>query len=108
MQKTETALTSANVLINEQDKALAISKTIINAKDESLGTIQEVYKQDKIAGIERENQLKIDISYFKNEIEIMKIESKKNQRKKFWTGIKIGGVSVAILGAAGLIWLNNK
>lgn len=108
LQKTETTLSSANDLISEQDKALELSKNIIKSKDEVLGTIQEVYKQDKIAGAERENQLKIDVSYLKNEVEVIKLESKKEQRRKFWNGIKIGGVSVAFIGAAGLIWINQR
>lgn len=108
LQKTETALSSANQLINEQDKALAVGKTLLNAKDEAIGTMQEISKQEKIVAEERENQLKIDISMLKTDIDRIEIESKSKQRKKFWNGIKIGGVSVAVLGAAGLIWFNNK
>lgn len=108
LQKTESALSSANQLINEQDKALAVSKNLLNAKDEAMGTIIEIYKQDKIAAEEREKQLNIDISYLNTEIDLIKKESVIKQRKRFWTGVKIGGVSVAVLGMAGLIWLNNK
>lgn len=108
LQKTETALSSANQLINEQDKAIAVSKTLLNAKDEAMGTMLEISKQDKIAAEERERQLNIDLSYLKTEIDLVKKEAAIKQRKRFWNGVKIGGVSVAVLGAAGLIWLNNR
>ncbi|SHH95830.1 hypothetical protein SAMN05421866_0033 [Chryseobacterium oranimense] len=107
LQKTESALSSANQLINEQDRVISVSKTLLNAKDEAMGTMLEISKQDKIAAEERENQLKIDISYLKTEIDLVKKESEIKQRKRFWNGLKIGGVSVVILGAAGLILFNN-
>ena len=108
LQKTETALSSANQLINEQDKALAVNKTLLNAKDAAIGTMLEISKQDKIASEEKEIQLNIDISNLKSEIDLIKKEAGIKQRKRFWNGIKIGGVSVAVLGVVGLIWINNN
>ncbi len=108
LQKTETALSSANQLISEQDKALAVSKSLITAKDEAMGTILEISKQDKIISEEREKQLNIDISYLQAQMAIERKEAKIKQRKRFWNGVKIGGVSVAVLGLAGLIWSNNQ
>ncbi|AZA91118.1 hypothetical protein EG343_11005 [Chryseobacterium nakagawai] len=108
LQKTETALTSANQLINEQDKALAVSKNLLNAKDEAMGTMLEISRQDKIAAEEREKQLNIDLSYLQTQMEIVKKEAENKQRKRFWNGVKIGGVSVAVLGVAGLILMNNN
>lgn len=108
LQKTETALSSATQLINEQDKAIAVGKTLLAAKDDAMGTIVEISKQDKIAAQERENQLNIDISSLKSEIDLVKNEAAIKQRKRFWNGMKIGGISVAVIGAAGLIWFNNK
>lgn len=107
LQKTEMALSSANNLISEQDKALELSKSIIISKDEVIGTIQEVHKQDRIASNERENQLKIDLSVLQGNLQLVQIDSKTKQRKKFWNGIKIGGISVAVLGTVGIILLNN-
>ncbi|VEH19665.1 Uncharacterised protein [Chryseobacterium nakagawai] len=108
LQKTETALSSANQLITEQDKALTVSKSLLTAKDEAMGTVLEISKQDKIVSEEREKQLNFDISYLQTQVEIVRKESQIKQRKRFWNGIKIGGVSVAVLGAAGLIWFNNR
>ena len=106
--KAETALSSANQLINEQDKALSVSKNLLTAKDEAMGTVLEISKQDKIAAAERENQLNIDISYLQTQMEIVKKEAEIKQRKRFWNGVKIGGVSVAVLGVAGFILMNNN
>lgn len=108
LQKTETALSSANQLINEQDKALTVSKNLLTAKDEAMGTVLEISKQDKIAASERENQLNIDISYLQTQMEMVKKEAEIKQRKRFWNGVKIGGVSVAVLGVAGFILMNNN
>ncbi len=108
LQKTESALSIANQLINEQDKALTVSKNLLTAKDEAMGTVLEISKQDKIAAAERENQLNIDISYLKTQFDLVKKESEAKQRKRFWTGVKIGGVSVALLGVAGFILMNNN
>lgn len=108
LQKTETALSSANQLINEQDKALSVSKNLLTAKDEAMGTVLEISKQDKIAAAERENQLNIDISYLQTQMEMVKKEAEIKQRRRFWNGVKIGGVSVAVLGVAGLILMNNN
>lgn len=95
-------------MISEQDKAITVSKTLLNAKDEAMGTMMEISKQDKIVAKEREKQLNIDISSLKSEIDLIKNSSEIKQRKRFWSGIKIGGVSVAVLGVAGLIWFNYK
>ncbi|EFK36785.1 Uncharacterised protein [Chryseobacterium gleum] len=108
LQKTESALSSANQLINEQDKALTVSKNLLTAKDEAMGTVLEISKQDKIAAEEREKQLNIDISYLQTQMEVVKKEADIKQRKRFWNGVKIGGVSVAVLGVAGLILMNNN
>jgi len=103
LQKTESTLNSANELISEQEKAITAGKMLLKAKDEIIATNQEILKQQKTGSLERENQLKSDIGILKGELSILEIQSKKTARKKLWTGIKIGGVSVAVLGAVGLL-----
>jgi len=103
LQKTESTLNSANELISEQEKALTAGKMLLKAKDEIIATNQEILKQEKIGSMERENQLKSDIEILKGELSILEIQSKKTARKKLWTGIKIGGVSVAVIGVVGLL-----
>lgn len=109
LQKTDNALNSAIELNKEQEKALAVSKSMLHAKDEIIATTNEICKQDKTAGIERENQLKSDISILRGDLSIMEIESKQKQRKKFWGGVKVGAVGTVILGAvAGFLIMNNQ
>ena len=103
LQKTEGTLNSANELISEQEKALTTGKMLLKAKDEIIATNQEILKQEKIGSLERENQLKSNIEILKGDFSILEIQSKKTARQKLWTGIKIGGVSVAVLGAVGLL-----
>lgn len=107
LQKTESTLTSANQLISEQEKALAVSKSLLQSKDDIIITKDEILKQEKVAGIERENQLRSDFSILQSDYKILQIDSKTKQRKKFWNGIKIGGVSVAILGVGAFLLINR-
>jgi len=103
LHKTENTLNSANELISEQEKQLTAGKILLKAKDEIIATNQEILKQEKNGCVERENQLKSNIDILKGDLSILEIQSKKTARKKLWTGIKIGGVSVAILGVVGLL-----
>ena len=107
LQKTEVTLNSAKELIAEQEKTLNKSKEIIASKDEIIATKDEVLEQEKASSAEREKQLKYDISLLQGDYKVLEIESKSKQRKKFWSGVKIGGISVAVMGVAGLILLNN-
>lgn len=103
LQKTETTLNSANALIEEQEKALSASKNLLSSKDQIIATKDEVLQQEKAAASERENQLKADVSLLQNNYKILEIDFKNKQRKKFWNGVKIGGVSVVVLGAVGVL-----
>lgn len=99
LQKTEITLNSANALIIEQEKALSVSKDLLKSKDQIIATKDEILKQESAAASEKEFQMKTDIYKLQNDLLI----SKKTQNKKFWNGIKIGGLSVAVIGVAGLI-----
>lgn len=99
LQKTEITLNSANALIIEQEKAISVSKDLLKSKDQIIATKDEILKQESAAASEKEFQMKTDIYKLQNDLLI----SKKTQNKKFWTGIKIGGLSVAVIGVAGLI-----
>lgn len=107
LQKTEKALKSADVLISEQEKALAISQNLSKSKDAIISTMQEVAKQEKNASEERENQLKVDKRILEDEIRYINEESKQKQRKKFWSGVKVGGFSVVVLGVVALVAINQ-
>lgn len=108
LHKTETALSSANELVSEQEKTIAVSKTLIKSKDEIIGTIQEISKQDQASAAEREKQLKSDVYILRTDIDLMQIENKKAQRKKFWGGVRTGVIGTAVLAVMGFLVVNNN
>ena len=93
LSKVESTLNSANALIVEQD-------TTIN-------NLQYIQKKEAEICEEQQNRLKIDIAGLKEDIRFEKEMSKINQKKKFWTGVKIGGFSVAVLGVVALVAINQ-
>ena len=103
LRKTEVTLKSANELISEQEKQISVNESLIASKNKIIATKDEVLKQEITASNERENQLKTDISYLQADYKILQETSKIKQRKRFWNGVKIGGVSVAVIGVAGLL-----
>lgn len=107
LQKTESTLQSAQNLISEQEKAIAAAKNLTAAKDQTIANLEEIRKQENTAGNERENQLKSDFKILQGDLSIQQIEAKERQRKRFWQGVKIGGVSVALIGIAGFVILNK-
>jgi hypothetical protein len=108
LQKTEAALSSASNLISEQEKAIAVSKTMIKSKDEIIGTIQGVAKQDQAAADERENQLKSDITMLRSDIEIMELINKNDQKKKFWGGVRTGIIGTVVAAAIAILVVSNN
>lgn len=107
LQKTENTLTAAQSVISEQEKVITVAKKLTAAKDETIGNLEELRKQELEAGKQRENQLKNDLKILQGDLSIQRIEAKEKQRKRFWQGVKIGGVSVAVIGVAGFIILNK-
>lgn len=99
LDKTESTLVSADKLITEQKGAINTLTEIVKVKDDLIAG--EVSKCT-----EEKNSLNAQIGILNNNIELSKIEAKKNKTKAFWDGIKIGGVSVAILGAVTVLLLN--
>lgn len=95
-EKTEKLLNEARSLNAEQKSLIAKQAEIISGKDEIIANNQFIADQQKIV---KESE----ISSLQADINILKIRSKKDNRKKFWTGVKIGGFSVAVLGVASLI-----
>ena len=101
LQKTEETLQNANKVVSQQ-KDIIISKTeAINLKDEIIKQNQIVYNKDK-------EILNSNIERLKNEKELIKLEYKKESRKQFWKGVKIGGITVGILGTGTVIYLLAK
>lgn len=94
------------------EKTLSKANETIKAYEKDSETNQKMIKgQDKLITNLKNEKLKLEelhIYEIKNlnaELEQVRKSSIKNGRKKFWNGIKIGGVSVVILGAATILIL---
>ena len=94
------------------EKTLSKANETIKAYEKDSETNQKMIKeQDKLITNLKNEKLKLEELYLyeiKNlntELEQARKSSIKNGRKKFWNGVKIGGVSVAILGAATILFL---
>lgn len=100
LDKTEKALKDASDLIKEQKSALENSASLVKAKDQMLKNNEEIFSQEKNIYDSRITSLQADYK-------ILKQTSKADARKKMWSGIKIGGVSVAILGIGAFLLINR-
>lgn len=100
LDKTEKALKDASDLITEQKSALENSASLVKAKDQMLKNNEEIFSQEKVIYDSRITSLQADYK-------ILQETSKKEARKKMWNGIKIGGVSVAVLGLGAFLLINR-
>ena len=101
LDKTEKSLESADKVINEQKSSMATQSEIIKVKDKLIaGEVAKCAKEKEV--------LTANIEILNNTIEIMKIDQKKQNRKKFWNGVKVGGISVAVIGGATAFYLISK
>lgn len=94
------------------EKTLSKANETIKAYEKDSETNQKIIKeQDKLITNLKNENLKLEelhlyeIKNLNAELEQVRKSSIKNGRKKFWNGVKIGGVSVAILGAATILFL---
>ena len=96
LEKTEKTQQDATNLINQQKEIIRTSAETIADQKQLIEKNQTVCSKDlEIKDIEIERL---------NEVAAIQLNiAKKDGRRKFWNGIKIGGVSVAILGAVGLV-----
>ena len=101
LDKTEKSLESADKVINEQKSAISTQTEIIKVKDNLIaGEVAKCAKEKEV--------LNANIEILNNTIEIMKIDQKNQNRKKFWNGVKVGGISVAVIGGATAFYLISK
>ena len=96
LDKTEKALKDAGNVISSQQDAITKGQSIISEQKSLIDTNNYICAKDKeILGAE--------INQLNNTIQLNALEAKKDSRRKFWNGIKIGGVSVAIIGAGAFL-----
>lgn len=100
LDKTEKALQDASDLITEQKLSLENSASLVKAKDQMLKNNDEIFSQEKIIYDSRITSLQADYK-------ILQKTSQLEARKMMWNGIKIGGISVAVLGLGAFLLINN-
>ena len=98
--KTEEVLEEANEIMSQQKQAMAQYGEIVKNKNlviENLNFQIEKEKEICLAGKEQLNNI----------IKINEIVLKTESKRKFWNGVKIGGLTVGIAGVATILLLNN-
>ena len=100
MKKTEEVLDNANNLISQQKQNIVKQDEIIKGKNDIIDNLNfQITNNQELCDAQKEQ--------LNNIIKIMEIEKKKEGRRKFWNGIKIGGISVAVLGAGAIYFLTK-
>ena len=95
------------VRLSSAEKALSKANETIKAQEKDSETDQRIIKeQDKLITSLKNENLKLEelhLSELKGlnaELKLIKESAAKTGRKKFWNGVKVGGISVAVLGGA--------
>lgn len=101
LQKTEETLQNADKVISQQ-------KDIIVSKTEAIILKDEIIKQNQIAYNAEKEILNSNIDKLKAEIEYNKKLAKTHSKKQFWKGVKIGGITVGVLGAGTILFLLSR
>lgn len=90
---------NGNALIASQRKMNAKLSEESEAKSEVINNLKDLVKQNQtLCDIQKES--------LQSEIKFLNEDKKKQSRKSFWNGVKIGGISVVVLGAAAFILIN--
>ena len=96
----ENALNDADKLINEYKAHRVKLDAVIALQEEELKKTTEMYsKQIDIKNLQLQD--------LNSQLTETVKQGKKNERKKFWRGFGIGGVTVGIIGTATLLYLTR-
>ena len=91
---------NSNALISSQRKMNAKLSEESEAKSELIKNLKDLNQNDKyLCDIQKKT--------LQNQIKYLEEYKKKESRKSFWNGVKIGGVSVVALGIATFVLVNN-
>lgn len=100
-------LTSAEKALNKADETIKAYE-----KDSEIDQ-KMIEEQSKLITSLKNENLKLEevhlfeIKGLNAELELTKKSAVKNGRKKFWNGVKVGGLAVGIAGVATILLLNN-
>ena len=87
---------NSNSLIASQKRLSAKLTEESEAKSQVITNLKDLNEADKkLCDIQKES-LQSDIKY-------LETQSKRDSRRSFWNGVKIGGFSLAVIGAVGFV-----
>ena len=96
----EKALNKANETIKAHEKDSEIDQKMINEQSKLITSL-------KNENLKLEELHLYELKGLNAELELIKKSAIKNGRKKFWNGVKIGGLTVGIAGVVTILLLNN-
>lgn len=100
VKKAEDVVDQANGVISQQKQNIVKQDEIIKGKNEIIDNLQfQISNNQELYDAQKEQ--------LSNQIKIIELQSKKDGRRKFWNGVKIGGISVAVLGAGAIYFLTK-
>ena len=100
LASAEKALNKADEIIKAQEKDSEIDQKMIKEQDKLITNL-------KNENLKLEEIHLYEVKELNAELELVKKSAIKNGRKKFWNGVKIGGLTVGIAGVATILLLNN-
>ena len=98
LTSAEKALNKANETIKAHEKDSEIDQKMINEQSKLITSL-------KNENLKLEELHLFEIKGLNAELELTKKSAIKNGRKKFWDGVKVGGISVAVLGGVAAVLL---
>ena len=96
----EKALNKANETIKAHEKDSEIDQKMIKEQNKLITSL-------KNENLKLEELHLYEIKGLNAELEQVKKSAVKNGRKKFWNGVKVGAISISVLGAAAILILNQ-
>lgn len=99
--KQEKELDNAKKLIADQKRSLDKYAELSAKKDDLL-------KQEKFKSAKELEMKDVEIKRLNDIAEVNTKISKRNERKKFWKGFTVGGVTVGAIGTATVLYLISK
>ena len=100
LTSAEKALNKADEIIEAQEKDSELNKKMINEQNKLITNLKD-------ENLKLEELHLYEVKRLNAELELVKKSAIKNGRKKFWNGVKIGGLTVGIAGIATILLLNN-
>jgi len=100
-------LNSAQQTIDNGNTLIASQKKLNEKLTEESAAKSNLITDLKALNEQTKNVCDAEKTSLKNNIAFLKSQSKKDSRKSFWNGVKIGGVGVVVLGAIAIIALNQ-